>query len=229
MGKAGRHQDLGRRRDLAAHGPLGEPAARRPVSTSRSRRGSRRATSRSSAATACWMRDRFAGTTLPLHKYILVALGMNIIDNAELTALGRNRRAAQALGIHVRGGSHRHARRNRFASIRSDLRLGDRAGRYALRNCLRARFRRLPRAPARSTPDLPNQFRFFKVQRRLDEAAAQVASWYRAIAHSACAAVRQSRSGRRWLRRRRPAAPRRSGARPALFLMVTLAPWSARN
>jgi kynurenine formamidase len=27
------------------------------------------------------------GTTLPLHKYVLVALGMNIIDNAELTAL----------------------------------------------------------------------------------------------------------------------------------------------
>ncbi len=27
------------------------------------------------------------GTTLPLHKYVLVALGMNIVDNAELTAL----------------------------------------------------------------------------------------------------------------------------------------------
>ena len=27
------------------------------------------------------------GTTLPLHKYVLVALGMNIVDNADLTAL----------------------------------------------------------------------------------------------------------------------------------------------
>ncbi len=27
------------------------------------------------------------GTTLPLHKFVLIALGMNIIDNADLTEL----------------------------------------------------------------------------------------------------------------------------------------------
>ena len=87
VGETGRRENLCRRRHLPAYRPLDQRPDLGVRHLGRAL-AERRGTSRWSGPTGrSTSRVRSPNHTLPLHKYVLVALGMNIIDNADFAAL----------------------------------------------------------------------------------------------------------------------------------------------